>query len=653
MKILWNSLLISLGLLLPNSISVVLAQSPKTAELETLTPSTSEALSVSNSAITLEDRASAISSSEVKAMPQGIPYPTPAENAARTGSPPENGIALLHEATDTVVAEEASPAKRPDTIVISQTTQETRPTETTDSSSENVETIVIPDTAPAQRDAPEKAPTTTTPSSEDSATGSEAPAQTETTENKPSSEDSAEAKEPELSPEELARQEKLIKADQLLMSGQFAAAQELYREAKEPFKTEVQAEAKAQPEPIYDPAQLPPGGSVYWRMSGEGLEQKLKTKIFVPLEALAEQYPQFIPGHLRYAQALKEYDQSEKALQVLERASTLYPKEPDLLKARIEALGEHKKWLEASLAARQFALLYPDNPQSSEFAKLADENLERYRRHVRREMRGNAITNAITGTLGFVLTGNLFGPISAIDSTVMLLRGESAVGESVANRAKRYLPLMEDEEVLNYVREVGNKLATVAGRNDFKYEFYVVMDDRLNAFALPGGKVFVNAGAILKTKSEAELAGLLAHELSHAVLSHGFQLVSRGNLIANVTQYIPYGGTAADLIVLDYSRDMERQADELGTKILVSSGYAADGLHNLMVALDKEERDRPIFAWLSTHPDTDERMRNIETLIQRNGYNRYTYEGVARHVEMQKRVAKLLEEFKERKEKKK
>jgi predicted Zn-dependent protease len=127
--------------------------------------------------------------------------------------------------------------------------------------------------------------------------------------------------------------------------------------------------------------------------------------------------------------------------------------------------------------------------------------------------------------------------------------------------------------------------------------------------------------------------------------------VTQGNLIANITQYIPLGGTAANLIVLDYSRDMERQADALGTRILAASGYAADGLHNLMGTLEKEERDRPLFAWLSTHPDTGERTRNIETLIQRNGYNRYTYEGVSRHVEIQKRIAQLLKEYKEREKK--
>jgi predicted Zn-dependent protease len=386
---------------------------------------------------------------------------------------------------------------------------------------------------------------------------------------------------------------------------------------------------------------------VYWRQSQEGLEQKLETKIMVPLRLLVEQYPEFIPGHLHYAQALKDYDREEEALQVLQKAASLYPNEPELIKAKITALREAEKWLDASLAARQFALVNSNHPQAEEFKTLADENLERYRSHLRRKLRGNAIANAITGALGFVLTGNLLGPISAIDTTVLMLRGESTVGESIANRAKKQLPMLEDEEVLEYVREVGNKLATVAGRDDFEYEFHVVMDDRLNAFALPGGKVFVNAGAIMKTKSEAELAGLLAHELAHAVLSHGFQLVTQGNFIANVTQYIPFGGTAANLIVLDYNRDMEREADALGARILASSGYAADGLHNLMMTLDKEERDRPIFAWLATHPDTEERIRNLETLIERNGYNRYNYEGVERHLEIQKRVAELLRKHKE------
>ncbi|MBC1300290.1 M48 family metalloprotease, partial [Nostoc sp. UCD122] len=78
------------------------------------------------------------------------------------------------------------------------------------------------------------------------------------------------------------------------------------------------------------------------------------------------------------------------------------------------------------------------------------------------------------------------------------------------------------------INDIGQKLAKVAGRNEFKYEFFVIPEEELNAFALPGGKILINAGAIAKTTSEAELAGLVAHELSHVVLSHGFQLVTQG-----------------------------------------------------------------------------------------------------------------------------
>jgi predicted Zn-dependent protease len=164
------------------------------------------------------------------------------------------------------------------------------------------------------------------------------------------------------------------------------------------------------------------------------------------------------------------------------------------------------------------------------------------------------------------------------------------------------------------------------------------MDETLNAFALPGGKVFVNAGAIMRTDSEAELAGLLAHEVAHAALSHGFQLMTQGNLTANVVSYIPYVGNAASsLIVLNYSRDMEQQADIVGTRILVNAGYAADGVHNLMVQLrsqqDKDNPEPP--AWLSSHPNTKQRISYMEQVIVDHNLNRFTYEGVAPHQEIQ------------------
>ncbi|MBD2510636.1 M48 family metalloprotease [Nostoc muscorum FACHB-395] len=455
--------------------------------------------------------------------------------------------------------------------------------------------------------------------------------------------------EPPLSPEELTRQLKFIEADKLYLAGQIPEAEKIYREVKQPFsKTSDNQQRKAA---ILDPTQLSPGGKVYWRESEAGIAQKLQTKTLVPLQLLVEQYPEFIPGHIRYAEALKQYDRTNEALDILERASSLYPDQPELVKARITALAGEKKWMEASLAARQFAILNPKNPQAPEFTKLAEENLSRYKSYTQGEIRGNVIGNIITGALGYAVTGSLLGPFSALDSTIMLLQGEQAIGESVAKQAKKQLGVIIDEDILAYVNEIGQKLAKVGGRDEFKYEFFVIPEESLNAFALPGGKIFINAGAIAKANSEAELAGLMGHELSHVLLSHTFQLVSEGNLISNVTQYLPLGGTIGQLFALSYSRDMERQADNLGTRLIVATGYAADGLRNLMVTLEKQQKNAPP-SWLSSHPGGNERVSYLENLITRNSYNRYAYEGVERHLEIKARVKKLLAEKKAREEKK-
>lgn len=449
--------------------------------------------------------------------------------------------------------------------------------------------------------------------------------------------------EPEPSPEEIARRQKLAEADRLYLAGDIAAAQNLYREAKEPFDAEREA-PEARPEPVYEPAQLPPGGTVYWRNYQAGLNQELESKILASLQMMVEQHPEFIPGHVYYAQALEDYEQDEEALKVLQSAIAMYPSEPKLLRAKIEEDAEEKNWLEASLAARQFALFNPSHPQAEEFEQMADDYLDRYKGALREDLTFSAIGNVVTGALGYALTGNIFGPLSAVETTLMLLQGESGIGDRYADRLQEQLPLVEDEEVLTYVREIGQDLAEMAGRDEFEYEFYVVLDDRLNAFALPGGKIFIHTGAIQKTETEAELAGLLAHELAHAVLSHGFQLVTQGNLTSNVAQFIPYGGTAANLLVLNYSRGMEREADVMGTRILSASGYAADGVRNLMATLAEEDESSPP-AWLSTHPDTEDRVSYLEDFIVSNEYNRYAFEGVTEHSKIQERVDKLWEEY--------
>ncbi|MBD2542419.1 M48 family metalloprotease [Planktothricoides sp. FACHB-1370] len=446
----------------------------------------------------------------------------------------------------------------------------------------------------------------------------------------------------------LQRRQVLIAADKLYLAGDYAGAKALYQQVKPPFSGNTLSDEFAdRPEPIYDPELLAPAGQVYWREGNAGIEQKLETRIFIPLELLVEKYPEFIPGHLLLAQALQDYDKLPQAVEVLNRATTLYPQQTDLLRSQIDVLVKSRQWLEASIAARQFALLNPDHPEAKEFAILAEENYDKFRSYLKKMITGNAIANVITGAATVALTGNPLGALSAVETLMLLAQGESGLGDRIANNAIENLEMVEDEEIVAYINELGQKLAKVSGRDDFEYEFHVVLDPNLNAFALPGGKVFVNAGAIYHTESEAELAGLLTHELAHAILSHGFQMVTHGNLVESMTRFVPFGGTIGNLLVLDYSRDMEQQADLLGTRMLAAADYAADGLRNLMVTLNEQYDDNsPVLKALSSHPPTKERIAYLESLITRGGYNRYAYEGVERHQQIRQRVAKLLKEKK-------
>ena len=631
MKSFWNSLLITLGILLP--ASTVLGEG-----LDSQVKPVGDFYS---------DRATSSSIPTVSSCRDSSPD-CPAREREISEIVAEQGVELETPGSvipkEIVETEATTEAETPGSVIPKEIVETEATTEPETSGSVIPKEVIETESAAGELETPIESNEQEIDNKEETATEPEI-----ATETNAAAVDAQE--QPEPTPQEIARYQKLFVADQLYLLGDTLAAEQLYREIKDPFASEEESEVEEIPEPIHDSAELNPAAAVYWRLYQEGLEhEKLTSKVLAPLQLLVEQYPEFIPGHLHYAQVLEDNERDEEGLRVLQQAVTIYPHQPELLRAKIEEDNEAEKWLEASLTARQFALFNPDHPQAEAFTQLADENLERYKDDLRSQLTWNTIGNVITGAIGYALTGNLLGPLSAMETTILLLQGESNIGERFSNQLREQLPMVEDEEVLEYVREIGNKLAAVAGRDEFEYEFHVVMDDRLNAFALPGGKIFVNAGAIIETESEAELAGLLAHELSHAVLSHGFQLVTQGNLTANIAQFIPYvGGTAANLLVLNYSREMEQQADTFGTRILVASDYAADGVRNLMVTLGEQGNPSPP-AWLSTHPDTEDRVRYLENLIVSNDYNRYAYEGVSRHKEIKERVEALLKEYEESQE---
>ncbi|MEA5469424.1 M48 family metallopeptidase [Spirulina sp. 06S082] len=447
------------------------------------------------------------------------------------------------------------------------------------------------------------------------------------------------------------RQQILAEADRLFIEGKGQEAENLYRQAKPDF-----------PEPDFTPSQIPDpvyeidalsGGQRLWQNALDGITQGLPTKKFSSLHRMADSYPEFIPAHLKLADACLENgafcenfaigeDSPKNATQVVERVTRLYPEDIDLLYKKLDIMEAQEMFLEASIAARQFSITYQDiyPEEISELTTLADDYLKRYQRKVKREVEGNTWISFIFDLGKLIATRDPNQLISGIQLLSFLGQGEEKFGaaavESLVEQRKEEGELVEDPEVIEYIEGIAGKFTQYMGR-DFNYEYYVIQDPNFNAFVYPGGKVVVHTGLILQTNSEAELAGILAHEVAHAALSHGFQNMARSGLLNRLGDTIPLVNIVTDISNAKYSREHERQADILGTRVLAASGYAADGLRNAMVHLRQQNGGETNL--LSSHPAPRERVRYLESLIVGNGYNRYAYEGIETHRKIQQKLS--------------
>jgi Zn-dependent protease with chaperone function len=204
------------------------------------------------------------------------------------------------------------------------------------------------------------------------------------------------------------------------------------------------------------------------------------------------------------------------------------------------------------------------------------------------------------------------------------------LGREAAQQARQELPMMRDDAMTSYVDDLGKRL--VAGippewrRPEFSYSFETVNIRDINAFALPGGPMFVNRGMIEAAASEGEVAGVMAHEISHVVLRHGTAQASKagkyqagavagaifgaiiggrvGNVIAQGTQFGL--GTA----FLRFGRDFERQADLQGAQIMARAGYDPREMASMFRTIEKESgANGP--EWLSSHPNPGNRSEYI------------------------------------------
>ncbi len=204
------------------------------------------------------------------------------------------------------------------------------------------------------------------------------------------------------------------------------------------------------------------------------------------------------------------------------------------------------------------------------------------------------------------------------------------LGQEAASEARRQLPMLNDDGVDDYVEDVGRRL--VAGippefrHSEFRYTFDVVNMKEINAFALPGGPMFLNRGMIESARSEGEMAGVMAHELSHVALRHGTAQASAGtkaqvgSVVGQVLGAIVGGGLGtvisqgsqigAGLYFNKYSREYERQADILGAQIMARSGYDPRAMASMFQTIEKQGGGGGP-EWMSSHPNPGNRAAYI------------------------------------------
>jgi Zn-dependent protease with chaperone function len=204
------------------------------------------------------------------------------------------------------------------------------------------------------------------------------------------------------------------------------------------------------------------------------------------------------------------------------------------------------------------------------------------------------------------------------------------LGQDAAREARRQLPLLRDESVHTYVERLGERLVAAIPADlrhpGFQYTFEVVNVRDINAFALPGGPMFVNRGMIEAAKSEGEVAGVMAHEISHVALRHGTAQASKatkyqiGEIIGAVAGAI-VGGTAGQVIsqgtsfglgtaFMKYGREYERQADIEGAQIMARAGYDPRDMANMFQTIERQSGGGGP-EWLSDHPNPGNRSAYI------------------------------------------
>ncbi|HEV2131413.1 MAG TPA: M48 family metalloprotease [Longimicrobiaceae bacterium] len=206
---------------------------------------------------------------------------------------------------------------------------------------------------------------------------------------------------------------------------------------------------------------------------------------------------------------------------------------------------------------------------------------------------------------------------------------EIAMGRESAEQIGQALGLVDDPQLQEYVQRVGAALAADSERPNLPWTFRVVDDPTPNAFALPGGYIFLTRGLMNLMENEAEMASVLGHEIGHVTARHSVTALSRAQLaqlglgvgmifVPELQQFGQLAGTGMQLLFLKYGRDAEHQADELGFRYALEEGYDVRQMADVFASLQRvgeQSGQSPLPSWLSSHPYPAERIQRVEQRV--------------------------------------
>jgi predicted Zn-dependent protease len=212
---------------------------------------------------------------------------------------------------------------------------------------------------------------------------------------------------------------------------------------------------------------------------------------------------------------------------------------------------------------------------------------------------------------------------------------EKELGTQAQRQVRDEFDMVRDRVIVNYVRDLGAELVNASDPSPFRFRFYAVEDDSINAFALPGGAIYVHTGTITKARNVSELAGVIAHEIGHVTARHVAELYPKQRatsvglnlfaLLAAILSGNPYianaaglgGQVAAQAYLSTFTQEAELESDILAVEALIRAGYDPHGMVTFFDTLKQETaQGLAMPQFLSSHPATDERIASVKATIR-------------------------------------